>query len=71
MEHRNQLAHMYFSVPREWADDALKFVQANVEDSWGQPVEEMGIHTQALPWSELCDLTGVSKFLPPNLRKEA
>uniref|UniRef100_A0A7C2INR6 Uncharacterized protein n=1 Tax=Ammonifex degensii TaxID=42838 RepID=A0A7C2INR6_9THEO len=32
LEKRNKLAHEYFSVPREWAEDALRFVQANFED---------------------------------------
>jgi len=67
---RNKLAHTYFSVPREWAEDALAFVKANIEDFWGQSVGGMGVHTEALPWAELCALTGVSQFLPPNLRKE-
>ena len=68
LDHRNQLAHTYFSVPREWAENALRFVKANIEDFWGQSVETMGVNTEALPWGKLCDLTGVSQFLPPNLR---
>ena len=35
LEKRNELAHKYFSVPREWAEDALLFVQANFEDFLG------------------------------------
>jgi len=70
LDYRNKLAHTYFSVPKKWAQDALAFVQANVEDFWG-PIANMKVHTEALPWPELCELTGVAAFLPPNLRKEA
>jgi len=68
---RNELAHKYFSVPQEWAENALRFVQANFEDFLGHPVEDLNLHTKALPWSELCEKCGLSRFLPPNLRKEA
>lgn len=70
LNHRNKLAHTYFSVPRKWAEDALAFVQANVEDFWG-PIENMNVYTEALPWPELCEVTKVANFLPYNLRKEA
>jgi len=70
LNYRNKLAHTYFSVPKKWAEDALAFVRANVEDFWG-PIANMKVHTEALPWPELCQLTGVVAFLPPNLRKEA
>ncbi len=63
---RNDLAHKYYSPPREWAEDALDFVRANVEDSWGTAVGE-AIDTQALSWSGLCELAGLSEYLPPNL----
>ncbi len=69
LNHRNKLAHTYFSVPQKWAQDALAFVQANVEDFWG-PIANMKVHTKALPWPELCELTGVAEFLPPSLRKK-
>lgn len=65
---RNELAHKYSSVPREWAEDALKFVQANFEDSLGHPISALGLRATALPWSELCGLCGVNRFLPRNLR---
>lgn len=68
---RNDLAHKYYSPPRPWAEDALAFVQANVEDFWGQSIDTIGMQTQAIPWSTLCKLTGIAPFLPPNLRKEA
>lgn len=67
---RNELIHKYFSVTPEWADSALAFVKANVEDFWGKRVEEMGVQTNTLPWRELCKLTRIDRFLPPNLRKE-
>ncbi|MGC9400697.1 MAG: CRISPR-associated protein [Anaerolineae bacterium] len=63
---RNDLAHKYYSPPRKWAEDALKFVQANVEDFWGADVGK-DIETQAQPWSEVCKLTGLDDYLPPNL----
>jgi len=68
LHHRNQLAHTYLSVPKEWAEDALAFVQANFEDFLGHPVSDLQVRTEALPWSELCDLCGLSRFLPPTLR---
>lgn len=67
---RNELAHKYFSVPQEWAEEALKFVEANFEDFVGQPVDKLPWRATALSWSELCELCGMSRFLPPNLRKE-
>ena len=71
LDRRNELIHKYSSVPQEWAKDALAFVQANVEDFWGRTVDEMGVRTTALPWPDICERTGIGKFLPPNLRKEA
>ncbi len=69
LDHRNRLAHTYFSVPQKLAENALIFVKTNVEDFWGRSVEELCTGTEALPWNELCKLTGIDKFLPPNLRK--
>ena len=66
---RNKLAHTYFSVSRQWAEEALKFVRLNIENFWGASVCE-NIRNQALPWTSLCELTGVDRFLPPNLREE-
>lgn len=68
---RNDLAHKYFSVTRDLAEDALAFVTANIEDFYGQSVTNLGVHTSAMPWRELCEKTGLSQFLPPNLRQEA
>ncbi len=63
---RNELAHQYYSPPPKWAEDALRFVQANVEDFWGSDAGKI-IDTQALPWSEVCQLTGLAEHLSPNL----
>jgi len=63
---RNDLAHQYYSPPPEWAEDALRFVQANVEDFWGPDAGKI-IDAQTLPWSEVCQLTGLAEYLPPNL----
>ncbi len=68
---RNDLIHKYFSVPREWARDALLFVQANFEDFLGHSLEGLNLRTTVLTWPELCNLCGLSRFLPPSLRKEA
>jgi len=66
---RNDLAHKYYSPPRQWAEDVLAFVKANVIDFLGQQrINE--VQTAALTWPDLCDLCGISRFLPPNLRKE-
>lgn len=67
---RNELAHKYFSVPREWAEDALKFAQANFENFLGQEISSMSLQASVLPWSELCQVCGISLYLPPNLLKE-
>ncbi len=67
---RNDLVHQYFSVPRQWAEDAHRFVQANFEDFLGHTIGDLNLRTSILPWYELCDLCGVSRFLPTNLRKE-
>jgi hypothetical protein len=68
---RNDLIHKYFPVPREWAEDALQFVGANFVDFLGHPMADLNLRTSALPWPELCDLCGLSRFLPASLRKEA
>ncbi|MBN1935025.1 MAG: CRISPR-associated protein [Anaerolineae bacterium] len=68
---RNDLIHKYFSVPKEWAQDALHFAQANFEDFLGHPIADLHLCTTALSWPDLCDLCGLSCFLPPSLRKEA
>ncbi|MFZ5591098.1 MAG: CRISPR-associated protein [Bacillota bacterium] len=69
---RNKLAHAYFSVPEDWAREALAFVEANLADWLGGPVEEKcrDLYARALPWSKLCQLCGVSQFLPPLLDEE-
>lgn len=68
LTYRNHLMHKYFSVPREWAEDGLGFVKANFEDFLGHPMSDLGICTEELPWKELCNLCGISRYLPPNLR---
>ena len=65
---RNELAHKYFSVPRGWAEEALGFAQANFEDFIGRPMTDLGLRATALPWSQICELCGISRFLPVNLR---
>ena len=65
---RNDVTHKYFSVPRDWAQGALGFVRANVEDLWGPRLDET--MTEAMKWSELCELTELRQFLPPNLCTE-
>jgi len=65
---RNDVTHKYFSVPRDWAQGALGFVYANVEDLWGSRPDE--IRTRAMKWSELCKLADLRQFLPPNLCTE-
>jgi hypothetical protein len=64
IDRRNDVTHKYFSVPRDWAQGALEFVRANVEDLWGARPDE--IRTEAIKWSELCKLTDLRQFLPPN-----
>jgi beta-xylosidase len=66
---RNDLTHHYYSPPSEWAKDALAFVRANVEDFFGQSVEDLNFDTERIPWGELCELSGMKQYLPPNLRK--
>lgn len=68
LNRRNELAHKYFSVPQEWAKEALKFVEYNFEDFLGHPVGNLPLCATALPWSELSELCGIRRYLPPNLR---
>ena len=65
---RNDLAHKYYTPPRSWAEDALKFVITNVEDLWCKQMSTMSSQTTAMPWSKLIDLCGIGDCLPPNLR---
>ena len=69
LNRRNDLAHKYFSPPPEWARDAFEFVEANVEDLW--PGEMENQDTETMPWSNLCRLVGLQKYLPPNLLEDA
>ncbi len=68
LDRRNDLIHTYLSVPREWAEDALRFVEANFENFLGHPMAQLGRCTEALCWSNLCKLCNLSRFLPPSLR---
>ena len=70
LEVRNELMHKYFSVPKNWAEDALVFVIANFEDFLGYPMNNLNIQTKAMSWSCLCELCGTSSFLPLSLRQE-
>ena len=62
---RNDLAHKYYSPPREWAQDALAFIKANLEDLWGHDAQTT--NTKIMPWSKLCELVGLNQYLTPNL----
>ncbi len=64
---RNKLAHTYLSVPREWAEGALEYVRANLNDLFEQPAH---LETEAMSWPDLCGLCGMDQFLPPKLREE-
>ncbi len=70
---RDKLAHRYLSVSKKWAEDAYEFVRANVQD-WFHSLGGSGdcsiFKTEALPWPQLCELSGVSDFLPPRLKRE-
>lgn len=65
IDRRNDLTHKYFSVPRSWANGGLGFVRANIEDLWGPQPREM--ITETIRWHNLCRLTGLYKYLSPNL----
>jgi hypothetical protein len=71
LDERNDLTHQYYSPPPKWAEDALAFVKANFEDFLGHPVDDLNINTEAIKWAELCRLSGMNRYLPSNLRKEA
>ncbi len=69
---RNEITHKHYSPPRDWAEDALRFVRANISDFYGDPIDNlMAQHKLPLSWSELCSRTGIDQYLPPNLRQEA
>lgn len=67
---RNKVAHKNFPIPREWAEEGLKFVKANFEDFLNHPIEDLKYCAEALPWSELCNRCKANKFLTPNLRSD-
>lgn len=76
LDMRNEVAHKYFPVPKEWAEEGLEFVKANCEDFMENHVKDRVVKdncdkyiTNALPWLELCELCGVAAFLTPNLRR--
>lgn len=66
---RNTLAHRYVSVPRDLAEDALKFVNENFEDFFGMKNATVDLNTAAIPWSDLCTHFNLD-FLPPQLRND-
>lgn len=78
LNRRNEVAHKYFPIPKDWAEEGLKFVKANFDDFMINHVEGQGADdycdddccTDALPWSELCELCRVDAFLTPNLRRD-
>jgi hypothetical protein len=67
LEIRNKLAHTYVSVPEELAQDAIAFVQANLEDFIGHNLATLPINADAMPWAQLCESYQLD-FLPPKLR---
>jgi hypothetical protein len=67
---RNELAHKYFTVPVDWAKDALNFVTYNFEDFLDHSVDSLGFCAEALRWSELCERCGLKDLLPPNLKED-
>jgi len=68
---RNQMVHKYFTVSRDWAEDALRFVTANFEDFLGQTVATLTYQAEAVSWQKLCVLCGLAGFLPLKLRMQA
>ena len=66
---RNKMTHAYFTVPREVAGDALRFVRANFEDFLGIPISSLSLCAETLSWAELCQKCGLDQFLPLNLRQ--
>ena len=64
---RNNLAHRYVFVSEYLARDAVRFVEANIEDFFHDQVRALPVNTEVLPWSRLCDLCHLD-FLPPRLR---
>ncbi len=70
LDKRNEVAHKYFPVPKEWAEDGLAFVKANFDD-FKNCMKYSKIYTvEALSWPKLCKLCKVDKFLTPNLRSD-
>ncbi|RJQ27235.1 MAG: CRISPR-associated protein [Peptococcaceae bacterium] len=65
---RNQMVHKYFTVSREWAEDAFCFVTANFEDFLGQKTASLTYSAEAVSWKELCVLCCLTRFLPLKLR---
>ncbi|ADG06921.1 CRISPR-associated protein Cas02710 [Kyrpidia tusciae] len=70
LNRRNDLMHKYFPVSRQWAEDALRFVEANFEDFLGLRTKDMPLYAEAVPWPELCELCGLQRFLPSSLVRD-
>ena len=68
-DRRNDLTHTFVSIPKEWADDALNFVQAHLKDLWPDlDFENINLDTGELNWPQALEFTGLFEHLPPNLR---
>jgi hypothetical protein len=70
IEMRNKLTHTYVSVPKDYAIEAINFVQANFEDFLGDKVESLPFIVKTVGWSELCgpEQCNLAPYLPPNLK---
>lgn len=63
---RNKIAHRYYSIPQELAEDALLFARLNYK-SYRQDnrVPDSAVFAGEIPWPELCGLCGLKEILPP------
>jgi hypothetical protein len=68
LDKRNELAHKYFTVPRDWAEDVLRFVKANFEDFLSRSMDSLGLCAEVLPWSSLCERCGLKGLLSTGSR---
>lgn len=68
---RNYIAHRYYSIPRELAEDALLFAWLNYESYCkDNHMPDYNVFAGETPWPELCELCGLKEILPPQVTRD-
>lgn len=74
---RNKAIHLFLSVSKSTAEQALSLVQHNRDDYLAHWADKLGDvpritndQVTVQPWKKICRGCGLDRFLPPNLLKE-